>query len=98
MNLQDGQSTPNVGSADDDCSVESPRSQQSRIKNIGPIRCRHNYQTGIWFKTLHFYQQLIQCLFSFVVSASQTSAPMSTHSIKFVYENNRRQLFLCGCK
>ena len=53
-----------------DLAVETTRSQQCWIKYIGAVGSRDDDHTIVHFKTIHLYQQLVECLFPLIVSAT----------------------------
>ena len=77
-----------------DLPVKAAGTQQCRIQNIRTVGGCQDNDTIVAAKAVHLYQHLIQGLFLFVVTASQTGATLTTHSIDLIDENNRRCDFL----
>ena len=50
--------------------VKTPRTQQSRIQNVGTVGRRNQNNVFICLKAVHFYQQLVQGLFSLIMTAA----------------------------
>src|SRR5208283_1476814 len=68
--------------------VESPGPQQRGIEDVRPVSSRNNDNSLVPLKTVHFNEQLVQGLFPLVMTASETSSPVSAHGIDFVNEYN----------
>ena len=74
--------------------VKPTRAKERRVQYIRPV-CRSNDNDPfIGAETVHFDQQLIESLFTFVVSSSQTGSTASSNSINFIDENNAWRIFL----
>src|SRR5690606_41511427 len=87
---QDGFATFDIGGIDHDLTVESARSQQSRIKDVGTVgRCHHNHP-GVAFEPVEFDQQLVESLLTFVMTATKTGVTMTSDGVELVDENDRR--------
>src|SRR3989344_6401802 len=84
----------NIGEIHSDTTIKTSRTKQRRTKHVWRIGSRNDDYTGICFKSIHFNENLIQCLFSFIVSTAQSCAAMTSHSINFINKNNRRSVFL----
>ena len=67
--------------------VKTPRAQQCRIQNIRSVGSSQNDNALCPAKTVHFNQQLVECLFPFVLTATKTSTTlMSSRRIAEVSE------------
>ena len=77
VHLQNSFATAHVGTVDVNLPVETSGAQQCGIQNVRAVGCRHYYYVGVGFKTVHFHQQLVERLFSFVVTAAQTCAALT---------------------
>ena len=87
-----------VGSVDVNLSVETAGTQQCRVENICTVGCRHYDYACVGFKTVHFHKQLVERLFTFVMSAAQSCATLTTHCVDFVNKNDAGHVFLCLVK
>src|SRR5690242_17538655 len=67
--------------------VETTRSQQCAIKHIGSVGCCKNDDTRISRETIHFNEQLVQSIFSFVVAHDRITSACTTNCIYFINEN-----------
>src|SRR3989338_8356574 len=79
-----------VGRVKNDSAIKSARPEQGCVQNIRPVRGRENYDSFVWFKTVKLNKNLIQCLFSFVMSSAKASSPLSSNRVNFVNKDNGR--------
>src|SRR3972149_2189334 len=79
---------PYIGKGNNNLSVKTSRPQKSGIKNVRTIGGRNEDYAVIRFKTIHLNKQLIQCLFPFVMPAAETGAPVSSHRIDLIDEDD----------
>ncbi len=68
--------------------IKTTRTQQGRIKDIRPVGSGDDNNTCVALKAIHFGQQLIEGLFTLIVTATNTSTPLTTNSINFINKNN----------
>ena len=94
MHAQDGLSALYIGSADINLSVKTTGSEQCRVKDICTVGCRNDNNSLICSKTVHFNEQLVQSLFTFVVPTTKTCTSASADSINFVDKYNTGGVFL----
>ena len=88
MHLEDAFASTDVREWDHDLPVEPPRSQESGIKDVGPVAGRNENDAIIRLESVHLDQQLVQCLLTLVVTSAKTGATMPSHSIDLVDEND----------
>ena len=94
MDFEDLFSSNDIGHADDDLPVESARSEQCRVQYVRTVgRCQDD-DPSVLRKTVHFDQQLVQCLFTFIVAAAQTSATLTSYCVDLIDENDTRGVLL----
>merc|ERR1711943_15465 len=74
--------------------VETSRTQQRRIENVRSVRRRNYNDASVTLETIHFSQQLVQRLLSFVVTAANAGTSGSTDGIDFIDENDARRVLL----
>ena len=98
MNLQDCFTTTNVWAVYVDLSVETTWAQKRWVQNVRTVCCSHNDDVCACVETVHFHQKLVQCLFSFVVTATKACATLTTNGINFVNKDDARHVFLCLLK
>ena len=75
-------------------SVKSSRTQDCWIQNIYPVRRSHDNDALIDSESVHLHKELVQCLLSFVMSASHTGSSASCNSVNLIDKNNTRCMFL----
>src|SRR5690606_7783094 len=70
-----------------DLPIKPSGTQERRIQHIWPIGSRHDDDARVGTKTIHFHQQLIQCILSFIVTAHHAVFPPCTaNGVNFVNE------------
>ena len=79
-------------------SVKSTWPKQCRIQNVRSIRRGHDNDRIIGCKSVHFTQDLIECLFAFIMPASKASTALTTNGIDFIDEHDGWRLFFCRRK
>ena len=90
MDLQDGGSSVLVGKVNRDGPVETAGSRQGRVEDIGSVGGGHDDDAGIVFESVHFDEELVQGLLSFVVSAAKTRSSLTSDGIDFIDEDETR--------
>ena len=76
-------------------SVKSARSQQRRIKDVGTICGGNDNHRFSLLESVHFAQNLIQRLFSFIMSTTKARPPDAANGVDFVNKKNTGSTFLC---
>src|SRR5581483_580119 len=94
MNAQDLFTATDVGTADHHTAVETSRTQQRRIEDVRPVSGGHQDDAFVRFETVHLDQQLVQGLLALIVSATETSATVTSDGVDFVDEDNARRILL----
>ena len=94
MYAQDGFSAFYVRSANINLSVETTGSQQGRVQNIRTVCCCNDDHAFVDAETVHFNQQLVQCLLSFIVTAAKTCASATTNGVDFIDEYDTGRVLL----
>ena len=69
MDFQDIHTAPQVRFIHDDTPVKTARAQERRIQDLRPVRCSQDQKSLIRIKSIHLRQELVQCLFPFVIAA-----------------------------
>src|SRR3989304_9195711 len=93
MNLQDLVTSFNIGQVDNYSSVETAWTQQRFIKNIRAVgRCNQDH-SFVRIETVHFNQNLVQGLLSFIMSSADTRSAMAADSVDLVNEDYAWRLF-----
>ena len=98
MNTENFLSALDIRIADCYLTVETTGAEKGGVKNIGAVCCRHNDDSVVRAETVHLNEELVQGLLSFVVTAAETSASVTTDSVDFIYEYNACGSALCRFK
>src|SRR5262245_36176371 len=72
MNCQNSFAPFDIRTSDDDPPVKTPRTQQCRIENVGPVRGGNQNDTFVRFKAVHFNKQLVQRLFTLIMPTAES--------------------------
>ena len=83
-----------VGQTHIDLSVETAGTQEGGVQDVGAVGSCQDDDTLVGGETVHFYQQLVQGLFAFVVTAAQTGAALAAHSVDLVNKDDGGGLLL----
>ena len=73
--------------------IESSRPKKCWIEYFGPVGCRKNDNPLIGLESVHFRQELVKCLLSFVVTAHVTCSASFAQGVEFVYEDQTGRHF-----
>src|SRR5699024_10520217 len=92
MNLQNFQAPLKRWSFDRYLTVETARTQQGRIQDVGTVGCSNQNDVRVLIETIHLDQQLVQCLFAFVISTTDTGATVTTNGVDLINKNDRRSV------
>lgn len=77
MYLKDLDSTLVVWKCNLNLSIESTRSEQGLIKNLWDVRSGKDDNTGVTLETIHFGEELVDSLLSFVIAHAHALVPLS---------------------
>ena len=78
----------------DDLAIESAWTQQCRIKHVRTVGCSDDDDPFAAFKTIHFYEQLIQGLLALIMTAAEACTTMATDRVYLVNEDDAGSVFL----
>jgi hypothetical protein len=84
MHLQDLLASLDIRQTHIDLTVKTAGTQQRLIQNVGTVGGRHDDDAVVGLKAIHLHQQLVQSLLALIVTAAQTCAALTTHSIDLV--------------
>ena len=96
MHLQDFFASLEVGQSHHDLAVEASRTEQCLVKHVGAVCCRNQDDAFVCSEAVHFHEQLVQCLFAFVVPATEACATLATYGVDFVNKQYTRSVLLAG--
>ena len=98
VHLQDFFAALEVGESHHNLAVKAARAEQCLVEHVGAVGGGNQDDAFVRGKAVHFHEQLVQGLFAFVVTATETCATLATHGIDFVDEQNTRSVLLAGFK
>ncbi len=82
------------GARHDHLTVEPARSEQRRIEDIGAVGGGNQNDAFIGFESVHLHQELVQGLFAFVMTATQSGPAMAADGVDFIDKDDARRVFL----
>src|SRR5260370_19697635 len=94
VDLQDRGATAAIGPVHDHAPVEPAGSQQSRVEDVGSVRCGDDDDCFPLVEAVHLDQELVQGLFPLVVAASEAGAALAANRVELVDENYRGSVLL----
>jgi hypothetical protein len=75
--------------------VKTPRAKQRWVQHIGSVGSGKHYDVLPLFEPIHFYQNLVECLFAFIMTTTHTTAASATNGVNFIHKYYARCIFLC---
>jgi len=76
--------------------VEASGTQQCFVQNVHAVGCGKNNNTAVGTETVHFCQQLVQCVFAFIIATHGGSfGACTSYGVNFINEYDARR-FLFG--
>ena len=94
VHFQNLLATTNIGQTNHHLTVETPRPQQRLIKHVGTVSRGNNNDTLRSFEAIHFNQQLVQGLLTFIVTTTHARTAMTAHCIDLIDKDNTGRLLL----
>ena len=94
VNFQDGHAAVLVRIVDRHLPVKTAGTHQGGVKDIAAVGCGHHDNAFIHGKTVHFNQQLVQCLFTFIVAAAEACAAVTSNCVNFIDKYDGRSHLL----
>ena len=86
MDFEDGPTAAQIGTVDGNLPVKTAGTKEGRVEDIRMVRRSNGDDAFIGTETIHFNQQLIQRLFAFIMTASETGTALAADGIDFVDE------------
>jgi hypothetical protein len=74
--------------------IEATRPQQGRIEHIGTVPGGDDDDPGVVGEAIHFDQDLVEGLLTFVISVSQSGTALTANCVNFVDKDNARGTFV----
>ncbi len=94
MNFENLRASFDIRQINRHLTIETPRTQESGIQYIRPICSRDDDHSLVRLKSVHLHQELIQRLFTLVMSTAETRPAMASNRINLIYKGDaRRTLF-----
>ena len=94
MYFQNLLATTNIRQSNNHLAVKSAWTQQRWVQHVWAVCSCHDDYAIVNFKTIHFYQQLVQGLLALIVSTAQAGTTVATDCIDFIDEDNTGRLLL----
>ncbi len=92
MHFEDFLTADYIGVRHNNLTVEATGAQQRRIQYVGTVGGGNQNNAFIGLKTVHFHQQLVQCLLALIIAAAETGTAMATDRINLINKNNARRI------
>ena len=87
-----------VGQGHRDLAVETTRTEQSGIENIGTVGRGDDDDTFLCVEAIHFDEHLVECLLALVIAAAHALTTVAPHGVDLIDENQTRGIFLALLK
>src|SRR5699024_12721580 len=94
MYFKDVLTTFYIRTIDRNLSIETSRTEKGRVQNVRTVRCSNNDDTFFGPKTIHLNEQLVEGLFTFIMTSTQSSTPLTSHGINIIDEYDTWSDFL----
>ena len=75
---------------DRNLTIKTTGAKQCGIQHIRTVGSRNNDNTVVLAHAVHFYQQLIECLFTLIIAAAHSSTALSSDCVNLVDEYDTR--------
>jgi hypothetical protein len=94
VHAQDLFTALDIGQCHNHLAIEATGTQQGRIENVRTVGGRNQDHPLVRFETIHFHQQLVECLLPFIVATAQAGTPVSTDRVNFVNKDDTGRILL----
>src|SRR5207237_276866 len=91
---EDALAALHVGTRNDDAPVETARTEQSRIENVGPVGGRDEDDALVGLEAVHLDEELVQRLLALVVTAAEPCAAVAADGVDLVDEDDAGSVLL----
>ena len=72
--------------------VEATRTEKRRVENISTVSGRQDDDVCTGFKSIHFDEDLIECLLTLIVTTAHATTAFSSYCINFINKDDRRSV------
>mmetsp|Transcript_19631 Transcript_19631/g.47518 ORF Transcript_19631/g.47518 Transcript_19631/m.47518 type:complete len:362 (-) Transcript_19631:881-1966(-) len=85
---------PDIGLVDGDLTIESPRTQQSRVQDVDPVSTSQHHDIRLGGEPIHLHEQLVQRVLTLIIATPAESAltTLAAHGVDLIDEDDRRGL------
>ena len=94
VNPEDGDTSDQIGTVDDDLTVEPSRTEEGRVEDVGPVGAGDHDHTGLRLEPVQLDQQLVEGLLPLVVAATETGTAVTADGVDLIDEHDRRGVVL----
>src|SRR5450830_2001358 len=94
MHFENLLATADIRQADHDLTVEATRTQQRRVEYVRTVSGGNHDDAIVHLETVHLHQQLVESLFTLVVTTAHAGTTVTTDRIDFVDEDDARRVLL----
>ena len=98
MNFEDRLSPLDVGKIDVDLPVKPSGTKQSTVEDIRTVGRRHDDNALVGLKAIHLDKDLVQGLFTLIMSATEPGPSLTADGVDLIDENNARLVAFCHIK
>ena len=95
VHLQNGKALVGLWQRNDDLAIEAAWSEKCGVQNVGAVSCCKNNNSFCCFEAVHFCQQLIERLFTLIVSAAKPGTTLATNRIDLINKDDCAPHFRC---
>ena len=88
VDLQNGLSPLDVRVRDGDLAVKTSGTEQGGVEDIGPVGGGDHDDAEVGGKAVHFHQQLVEGLLSFIVTAAHAGASVAADGVDLIDEDD----------
>ena len=88
VHAQDPLAPLEIGTVDDDLTVEATRPQQRGVEHVGPVRRRDEDHAGAHVESVELDEHLVERLLAFVVAATDARAALTADGVDLVDEDD----------
>ena len=74
--------------------IKSTGTQQRWVQHVRAVGCRKNDHRVRSRETVHFAQNLVECLFTLVVTTPQSGATLTANGVDFINKDDGRRILL----
>ena len=94
MDFEDGEASAHVRLVDDNLAVETARTQQRRVEDVGAVRRRNDDDAFVCREAIHLDEQLVQRLLALVVAAAEARTALAADGVNLVDEDDAGRVLL----